>query len=99
MVRLAVFYKAPDEADKFEKRYVEGHLPLIQQYPNVKDISFSKVTRTVAGEVPYSYVFTGTWADWDSLKSDLNSDLAREAGEDAKSFAPPFDVVILEDLV
>lgn len=99
MVKMQVLYRAPADASGFEKRYIEGHLPLIQKYANVKELTFSKVTRSLVGEFPYAYIFTGTWADKEGWKADLSSEFAQKATEDAKSFAPEFDVVVLEELI
>lgn len=98
MVKVMVLYRPPEDVEAFEKRYIEGHLPLVQKYPNVKDTSFAKVSRSLMGDFGYSYIFTGTWADKDGMKADMNSEEARVATEDAKTFAPPFDVIIVEDL-
>lgn len=99
MVTMLVLYRAPADAEAFEKRYVEGHLPLIGKYQNIKDFSFHKVTRTVMGEFPYAYMFQGTWADKDGWKADLGSDAAKEATADANTFAEGlFDVVVFEQL-
>ncbi len=97
-VQMFVLYKTPDSPDAFERRYLEGHLPIVRSYANVKDTSFAKVTRRLMGEFPYDYVFTGTWSDKDAWKADMGSEEAKQATEDAKSFAPPFDVVVLETL-
>lgn len=95
-VQMLVLYRSPEDAAAFEKRYVDGHLPLVKAYANVKETSFARVTRKLTGEVPYDYIFTGTWSDKDAWKADLSSDAAKHATEDAKSFAPPFDVVVTE---
>ena len=42
--------------------------------------------------------FVGTWKSKDDWKADLSSEQAKIATEDAKSFAPPFDVVVFEQL-
>ena len=97
-VQMFVLYRTPEDPAAFETRYVEGHLPLVRGYSNVKDISFAKVTRKLIGDFGYDYVFTGTWADKDGWKADLGSDAAKAAEQDAKSFAPAFDVVVLETL-
>lgn len=97
-VKVVVAYRAPEDPEAFEKRYLEGHLPLVRKYPNLQKASAYKVARKIAGEFPYAYVFSGTWADRDGMKADMNSELAKEAAADAMEFAPPFDVVILEDL-
>ena len=98
MLKMVVAYKAPADPEAFEKRYVEGHLPIVRRYSNVKDTSFEKVSRTIMGDFPYTHIFTGVWADKDGWKADMNSDLAKQATEDAKSFAPEFDVVVFEEL-
>jgi uncharacterized protein (TIGR02118 family) len=97
-VQMYVLYKTPDDAESFEKRYIEGHLPLIREYDNVKDISFAKVTRKIMGDFPYDYVFSASWSDKDAWKADLGSDKAQQATADAQSFAPPFDVVLVETI-
>ncbi|HEX9712837.1 MAG TPA: EthD family reductase [Actinomycetota bacterium] len=99
MVTMLVFYRAPADAEAFEKRYVEGHLPKIGEYQNIKEFSFHKVSRKVMGDFPYEYVFSGSWADKDGWKADLGSDAAKQATEDANTFAEGlFDVVLLEQL-
>jgi uncharacterized protein (TIGR02118 family) len=97
-VQMFVLYRTPADATAFETRYVEGHLPLIKAYDNVKDVSFAKVTRKLVGEFGYDYIFTGTWSDKDAWKADLGSEKAKKATEDAQSFAPPFDVVVTETI-
>ena len=98
MIKMTVFYRPPDDAATFEKRYLEEHLPMIRGYANIEKISAYKVTRTLQGEFPYAYVFSGTWTDKDGWKADMNSEAAAKANEHAKDFAPPFDVVVLEEL-
>ena len=98
MIRMTVYYRAPDDAEAFEKRYLEGHLPLVQKYEKMKSNSFNKVTRVLQGEFPYAYAFVGTWQSKDDWKADLSSEQAKIATEDAQSFAPPFDVVVFEQL-
>ena len=98
MIKMGVFYRAPDDADAFEKRYIDGHLPLVQKYEKMVSSSFNKVTRTLQGDFPYAYVFEGVWDDKGGWKADLSSEQAKIATEDAQSFAPPFDVVVFETL-
>jgi uncharacterized protein (TIGR02118 family) len=98
-VRMAVYYKAPADPQAFEKRYVEGHLPLVRAYDNIKGVSMHKVSRVVMGDFPYAYAFVGTWADKDGWKADMQSEKAKLAAEDAQQFATQgFDVVVFEEL-
>lgn len=99
MISMVVLYRKPDDPAGFEKRYIERHLPLIGAYQNIKDFSFHRVSRTLVGEFPYSYVFRGIWADKDGWKADLNSEQGKAATVDAEQFAKDmFDVVVLEQL-
>ena len=98
MIKMAVFYRPPDDPAAFEKKYLEEHLPMVQGYANIQKTSAYKVTRTVMGEFPYAYAFSGTWADKDGWKADMQSPEAAAAAEHAKSFAPPFDVIVMEEL-
>lgn len=99
MFTMCVYYKAPSDPAAFEKRYIEGHLPLVRGYDNIKEFSFSKVARKIAGDFPYEYCFVGTWADKDAWKADITSEKAAEATKDAQSFATQgFDVVTYETL-
>jgi len=98
MIRMAVYYRPPDDPEAFEKRYLEGHLPLVQKYEHMESCTFNKTSRTLQGEFPYAYSFVGLWKTKDDWKADLSSEQAKIATEDAKSFAPPFDVVVFEEL-
>lgn len=99
MLQMAVLYRAPDDPTAFEKRYIEGHLPIVREYQNMEGSSFLKVTRALVGDPAYAYMFIGWWADKDGWKADLGSDAAARATEDAKSFATQgFDVVVMEKL-
>lgn len=99
MYEMLVLYRKPDDPDAFEKRYLEGHLPLVRQYANIKDVAVFKVTRSLMGEFPYAYVFRGTWADKEAWKADMGSDMAKRATADADEFVKGlFDVVVTEQI-
>lgn len=97
-VRMAVYYRPPEDPAAFEKRYVDGHLPLIGKYEKIESYSFNKVTRVIAGDFPYAYAFVGTWADRDGWKADLGSEAAKVATQDAQEMGVLFDVVVFEQL-
>lgn len=98
-VRMAIYYKQPDDPATFEKRYLEEHLPLVRAYDNVKVTKFHKVGRLIFGEQPqFAYVFVGAWDDKESWKADMQSEAAKKATEHAQSLGVPFDVVMLDEL-
>jgi uncharacterized protein (TIGR02118 family) len=99
MFTMSIYYKVPNDPEGFEKRYIEGHLPLVREYANIKETAFTKVGRVMAGDFPYTHVFTATWADRDAWKADMNSPAAAAAMEDAKALpAEGFDIVTFETL-
>lgn len=99
MVKMLVCYKPPADAEAFERRYLDGHLPLVRRYEHLADCSFARVSRTLVGETPYSHIFTGVWPERDGFKADMASPIAAEATEDAQRFATAgFDVFLLEEL-
>jgi uncharacterized protein (TIGR02118 family) len=97
-IRMAVYYKKPEDPTTFEKRYVEEHLPLTQRYQGIAATSFFKVGRRLVGESPYSYVFVGIWDEFDDFKAAMTSDVNKEVAEHAKSLGVEFDVVMLDEI-
>ena len=97
-VRMAVYYKQPQDPEMFEKRYVSEHLPLVQAYENIKATSFFKFGRSIVGTPAYAYVFIAIWDDKDGFKADMNNPKAAEATEHAKTLGAEFDVVMLDEL-
>jgi len=97
MASMAIYYRPPEDAETFEKRYLSEHLPLVDRYEHVKERRFAKVTRSLVGDFPYAYVFVAHWDDADGMKADLNSAAAKDALDNAKQVAPQgFDVVLLD---
>lgn len=95
-VRMAVYYKQPDDPDVFEKRYVEEHLPLAKQYPNIKTTTFFKVSRKLVGDFPYAFAFIGMWESMDDFKAAMKSEINAEVAAHAKSLGTDMDVVMLD---
>jgi uncharacterized protein (TIGR02118 family) len=96
---MVVYYRLPPDTGAFERRYIDGHLPLVQKYERMQTGSFNKVSRVLMGEFPYAYAFVGTWADRDAWKADMQSEQAMAATADAQEFATQgFDVVVFEEL-
>lgn len=97
MITMAVYYRQPEDAEAFEKRYIEGHLPLVDKYEHMQGRAFGKFTRNLVGTVPYSHLFIGHWTDKEAWKADLSSEAAKAASADAQTFATQgFDVAVIE---
>lgn len=99
MFTMLVLYRKPEDPEAFEKRYIEGHLPIVRQYKNMGDNVFLKTTRTLIGDFPYAYVFRAFWPDKDAWKEDVASDVGKQASADADEFAKDaYDVVLFDKL-
>lgn len=99
MLAMLVLYRPPDDPEIFEKRYLEGHLPIVRAYEKLTDSVFLKTARVLQGEFPYAYVFRGFWETKDDWKADLNSETGARATADADEFAKGlYDVVVFDRL-
>ena len=98
-VRMAVYYRTPDDPEMFEKGYIAEHMPITEGWKGMRSRSFNKVKTTVAGEFPYAYAFVGTWDDFGSWQEDIQGDVGKAAVADAQQRAPQgFDVVVFEEI-
>lgn len=97
--KMSVYYQPADDSAAFEKRYMEGHLPIVREnYSKMEHASFHKVARKVVGEFAYGYVFTGTWADQDAWQADMGSQGGQAVLADAMEMGAKMDVVTFDQL-
>lgn len=85
--KLIALYKTPADAQSFDKRYFEEHLPLAEKMPGLKLIEVSKMAGAPVGEPPFYMMAELYFDDMDSLKSGLSSPEGKAAGKNIMSFA------------
>ncbi|MBW3613416.1 MAG: EthD family reductase, partial [Chloroflexi bacterium] len=64
MPRLIALYNAPAEPDAFDAHYRDVHVPILNRYPNLRDIRLSS-PQGVAGQPPPWYLMAEIIFDTD----------------------------------
>ena len=86
MHKLIVLYPEPHDRAAFEEYYRSTHLPLCQDLPGVREISFS-LGVSEPGEGPYFAVFEASFDSKDALESALASPEGLAVEADVPNYA------------
>ena len=82
MPRLIVLYSVPDDPEAFDAHYRDVHTPIVQRYPNLRDVRLTKPVGVAGRPAPFhlkSEMFFDTAADLDeALMSEAGADSARD---------------------
>jgi len=86
--KIVVMYPYPSDVDKFERAYVDEHMPIAQKIPNVKRFVATKVAATPTGDQPTFYRIAELYFEsLDSLKEALGSEAGQAAAGHAVSIS------------
>jgi uncharacterized protein (TIGR02118 family) len=85
-MKLIALYKQPAEAQQFEEKYFNTHLPLMQKVPGLQKTVITRFTRTLMGEGLYMMAEM-YFTDQTALKTAMKSPEMAAAGENLNSFA------------
>jgi uncharacterized protein (TIGR02118 family) len=95
--RLIVLYRAPEDPAAFDEHYRDVHTPIVQRYPNLRDLKVSRADG-VAGRSPDYYLVSEMAFD---SRADLDAALASEAGmesgRDLRNFAAAGATLLIVD--
>ena len=83
--KLVALYKEPDDPAAFDKRYFEGHLPLIEKIPGLQSTTITRFGKVLAGDGFY-LMSEMYFADMDALKAALRTPEMAATGEDIQQF-------------
>jgi uncharacterized protein (TIGR02118 family) len=87
MPRLIALYNAPADPEAFDAHYRDVHVPILNRYPNLRDVRLSS-PEGVAGQPPPYYLMAEMVFDTDEdLAAALASDAGRESAKDLRNFA------------
>jgi uncharacterized protein (TIGR02118 family) len=87
MPRLIALYNAPAHPEAFDAHYRDVHVPILNRYPNLRDVRLSS-PEGVAGQPPPFYLMAEMVFDTDEdLAAALASDAGRESAKDLRNFA------------
>ena len=87
MLRLIALYSTPDDTDAFDAHYRETHVPIVERYPNLRDLRLTKPVGVAGRASPFylmAEMFFDSQADLDEA---LASDAGAESARDLRNFA------------
>jgi len=79
-----VLYPHPLDADAFDRHYFEVHVPLVEEFANLRNYTLGRDFSPVRGDLRYHLVAELDWDDLASLREDFASDAGVKAGLDAE---------------
>jgi uncharacterized protein (TIGR02118 family) len=89
-VKLVVMYTQPDDADVFDKHYLDVHMPLVSKIPGLLRAEACRFTAAVDGGGQTYYRMAELYfADQGALKTSLGSDEGKATAADYQQIAPP----------
>ncbi|HEX5039850.1 MAG TPA: EthD family reductase [Candidatus Limnocylindria bacterium] len=82
MPRLIVLYSVPEDPDAFDAHYRDVHTPIVERYPNLRNVRLTKPVGVAGRPAPFhlmAEMFFDTAADLDeALMSEAGADSARD---------------------
>src|SRR4026209_1651767 len=87
MPRLIALYNVPEDADAFDAHYRDIHTPIVERYPNLRNLRLTKPVGVAGRPAPFhlmAEMFFDTAADLDAA---LMSAPGPESARDLRNFA------------
>ena len=86
MIKYVALYRAPADAEAFDRDYFGTHVPIVNETPGLVRTELARVTRTYVGEPAY-YVMAELYFDSvESMKAAFKSDPWRASGDNLQSW-------------
>ncbi|NKQ34683.1 MAG: EthD family reductase [Chloroflexi bacterium] len=85
-MKLVALYKKPADPEAFEKRYFEGHAPLMEQVPGLREMKITRFKKTLAGDGFYMMAEMD-FGDKETFNTAMQSKEMAAAGKDVNEFA------------
>ena len=87
MPRLIALYDVPADPEVFDAHYRDIHTPIVDRYPNLREVRLTK-PRGVGGQpAPYHLMAEMRFDSDADLQEALGSDAGRESAKDLRNFA------------
>jgi uncharacterized protein (TIGR02118 family) len=89
-VKLVVLYAQPDDAEAFDRHYLDVHGPLVEKVPGLQRFEGARlVTAADGGEQTYFRIAELWFADQEALSAGLASPEGQATAADYQRIAPP----------
>ena len=93
MHKLTILYTMPGDVGEFEAHYAEVHLPMVREYPGLKEVRLTRYERDPRGRPPAFYLACDLlFDDEDALNAALMSDPGRASGKDFGEMTERFGI-------
>lgn len=87
MPRLIALYNVPEDAAAFDAHFDSVHMPIVERYPELRDVRLTRPTG-VAGRPPPYHLMAEMVFDTDAdLDAALRSEPGAESARDLRNFA------------
>jgi uncharacterized protein (TIGR02118 family) len=87
MPRLVALYNVPDDPDAFDAHYRDVHAPIIDRYPNLRDVRLTKPVGVAGRAAPYHLMAEMAFDTDADLDAALSSEAGVESARDLRNFA------------
>jgi len=87
MHRFMALYAPPQDPAAFQEYYTKVHVPLVEDLPGIRNISYSFDVAVLQGEPAYACVFEAEFDDREALLGGLGSPEGAKAAADVANFA------------
>lgn len=88
MSELYVIYGQPRDTTAFTQYYLENHLPLAAQLPDLTDMDYALGLRTPEGRQTETFgIFRAEFADIEALPNSLQSSIGQQVAADVPNYA------------
>jgi uncharacterized protein (TIGR02118 family) len=98
-VKLVVLYTHPEDADAFNRHYLDVHMPLAGKIPGLQRAETGRISTALdGGEHTYFRVAELYFADQEALGKGFASDEGKATAADYQQIAPPGSRMFVEEL-
>ncbi len=87
MPRLIALYHPPDDPDAFDAHYRDVHTPIVERYPNLRDLRLLKPAGVAGRTSPFHLMAEMTFDSEADLDEALASEAGAESARDLRNFA------------
>ena len=87
MPRLIALYDHPEDPAAFDAHYRSVHAPIVERYPNLRDVRLTTPTGVGGRPAPYHLMAEMAFDTMDDLEAALGSDAGAESAKDLRNFA------------
>jgi uncharacterized protein (TIGR02118 family) len=85
LVKWTALYRKPDDTAAFEKWFLEDHLAICKEWPDVEHLHVQRVTGSPRGDSEFYWMFEAVYKDPDVMMASLMSEKGMAAAMDARN--------------